>query len=87
MPTQRTAARILVDQLIAQGVDRATCVPGESYLSVLDALLGSGIDLLTCRAEGGAAMLQALRTEPAGRTLIVGLQGGETRPLTLKDYY
>ena len=55
--TKRTAARILVDQLIAQGVDRATCVPGESYLSVLDALLGSGIDLLTCRAEGGAAMM------------------------------
>jgi acetolactate synthase-1/2/3 large subunit len=53
----RTAARILVDQLIAQGVERAACVPGESYLSVLDALIESGIDLLTCRAEGGAAMM------------------------------
>ncbi len=53
----RSAAQILVDQLIAQGVERATCVPGESYLAVLDALVDSGIDLLTCRAEGGAAMM------------------------------
>ncbi|WP_443970871.1 thiamine pyrophosphate-binding protein [Sphingobium sp. CR28] len=53
----RSAAHILVDQLIAQGVERATCVPGESYLAVLDALVDSGIDLLTCRAEGGAAMM------------------------------
>ena len=53
----RTGARILVDQLKIQGVDRATCVPGESYLSVLDALIDSGVDLLTCRQEGGAAMM------------------------------
>ncbi|WP_440523792.1 thiamine pyrophosphate-binding protein [Sphingomonas sp.] len=63
----RTAARILVDQLIAQGVDRATCVPGESYLSVLDALIGSGIDLLTCRAEGGAAMMAEAYGKLTGR--------------------
>ena len=63
----RTAARILVDQLVAQGVDRATCVPGESYLSVLDALIGSGIDLLTCRAEGGAAMMAEAYGKLTGR--------------------
>ncbi|HEX4694389.1 thiamine pyrophosphate-binding protein [Sphingomonas sp.] len=66
MPT-RTAARILVDQLIAQGVDRATCVPGESYLAVLDALIGSDIDLLTCRAEGGAAMMAEAYGKLTGR--------------------
>ena len=38
-------------------------------------------------AGSGAAGLQVLRTEPAGRTLAVGMQGGETRALTLKDYY
>ena len=54
---ERTGAQILVDQLLVQGVERATCVPGESYLSVLDALLDSGVDLLTCRQEGGAAMM------------------------------
>jgi acetolactate synthase-1/2/3 large subunit len=65
--TSRTAARILVDQLVAQGVDRATCVPGESYLAVLDALIGSGIDLLTCRAEGGAAMMAEAYGKLTGR--------------------
>jgi acetolactate synthase-1/2/3 large subunit len=64
---QRTAARILVDQLVVQGVERATCVPGESYLSVLDALIGSGIDLLTCRAEGGAAMMAEAYGKLTGR--------------------
>ena len=63
----RTAARILVDQLVAQGVERASCVPGESYLSVLDALIGSGIDLLTCRAEGGAAMMAEAYGKMTGR--------------------
>src|SRR5579875_1466258 len=67
MPPERTAARILLDQLIAQGVERATCVPGESYLSVLDALLDSGIDLLTCRAEGGAAMMAEAYGKLTGR--------------------
>jgi acetolactate synthase-1/2/3 large subunit len=53
----RTGAQILVDQLLIQGVERATCVPGESYLAVLDALIGAGVDLLTCRQEGGDAMM------------------------------
>lgn len=65
--TARTAARVLVDQLIAQGVDRATCVPGESYLAVLDALIDSEIDLLTCRAEGGAAMMAEAYGKLTGR--------------------
>jgi acetolactate synthase-1/2/3 large subunit len=64
---ERTAARILVDQLVAQGVERATCVPGESYLSVLDALLDSPIDLLTCRAEGGASMMAEAHGKLTGR--------------------
>ena len=63
----RTGARILVDQLLIQGVDRATCVPGESYLSVLDALIGSGVDLLTCRQEGGAAMMAEAYGKITGR--------------------
>ena len=36
-PFEISAARALVDQLLINGVDRAYCVPGESYLSVLDA--------------------------------------------------
>ena len=29
----RSGGRILVDQLVAQGVERVYCVPGESYLA------------------------------------------------------
>ncbi|HEU0199606.1 MAG TPA: thiamine pyrophosphate-binding protein, partial [Burkholderiaceae bacterium] len=35
----RTGARILVDQLLIQGTTHVFCVPGESYLAVLDCLL------------------------------------------------
>ncbi len=34
----RTGGQILVDQLRVQGVEHVFCVPGESYLAVLDAL-------------------------------------------------
>lgn len=49
--------QILVDALKIHGVDTAFGVPGESYLAVLDALYESGIDYVTCRQEGGAAMM------------------------------
>lgn len=54
---ERTGAQVLVDQLANQGVTRASCVPGESYLSVLNAMIDSSIDLITCRQEGGASMM------------------------------
>ncbi|WP_443083085.1 thiamine pyrophosphate-binding protein [Variovorax sp. PBS-H4] len=39
-------------------MDHVFCVPGESYLSVLDALHdASDIKVITCRHEGGAAMM------------------------------
>ncbi|MEJ2088343.1 MAG: thiamine pyrophosphate-binding protein [Gammaproteobacteria bacterium] len=38
-----TAASRLVNTLAAHGVDRVFCVPGVSYLNVLDALRDSGI--------------------------------------------
>ena len=34
----RTAAQALVDQLVFSGIGHVFCVPGESYLAVLDAL-------------------------------------------------
>lgn len=54
---ERTGAQVLVDQLKIHGVDTAFCVPGESYLAVLDCLYDAAdtIQLLTCRQEGGAA--------------------------------
>lgn len=53
----RTAAQALVDGLRLAGTDRVFCVPGESYLAVLDALVGSGIDLISCRHESGAGLM------------------------------
>jgi len=52
-----TAARRLVDTLVANGVDHVFCVPGESYLAVLDALydVRDRIKLVICRHEAGAA--------------------------------
>src|SRR5689334_13858645 len=64
---RRTGGRILVDQLIAQGVERLTCVPGESYLAVLDALHDASIDVLVCRNEGGAAMMAEAYGKLTGR--------------------
>ncbi|MCD6074857.1 MAG: putative acetolactate synthase large subunit [Rhodospirillales bacterium] len=52
------AAAILVDCLVRHGVDRVFCVPGESYLSVIDALYDAkSIDVVTVRQEGGGAFM------------------------------
>lgn len=53
----RLGGHILVDQLHAHGVQHVFCVPGESYLAVLDGLHDSGIKVTVCRQEGGAAMM------------------------------
>ncbi|MCJ2026420.1 thiamine pyrophosphate-binding protein [Methylobacterium sp. J-067] len=63
----RTGARILVDQLVAQGVERLTCVPGESYLAVLDALHDAAVDVMVCRQEGGAAIMAEAAGKLTGR--------------------
>jgi len=51
----RSGGRILVDQLELNGADLAFCLPGESFLPVLDALYDSPIKLVSCRHEQGAA--------------------------------
>jgi acetolactate synthase-1/2/3 large subunit len=57
VPTERTGGELLVDALRVHGADTAYCVPGESYLPVLDALYFArdAIRLIVCRHEGGAA--------------------------------
>ena len=57
--SRRSGGQILVDALRIHGVKRAFCVPGESYLAVLDALhdVQEEIDLIVCRQEGGAAYM------------------------------
>ena len=53
----KTGGQLIVDALVANGVKRVACVPGESYLAVLDALHDTDVDVLVCRQEGGAAMM------------------------------
>jgi len=68
----RSAARILVDQLLIQGIDAVVCVPGESFLAVLDALHDSPeIRLVTCRHEGAAAMMAEAHGKLTGRPGVV----------------
>src|ERR1700747_1333863 len=63
----RTAAEALVDQLVANGVGHAFCVPGESYLPVPDAMVDRDIAITVCRQEGGAAMMAEAVGKLTGR--------------------
>src|ERR1700709_995067 len=72
----RTGARILVDQLVAQGVQHVFCVPGESYLSVLDAFHDASIEITVCRQEGGATMMADCSARLTGRPGVVFVTRG-----------
>ena len=68
-PTLRTGAQILVDQLLVHEVDSAFCVPGESYLAVLDALydVRNQIRLIVARQDGGAAYMAEGYAKASGK--------------------
>ena len=57
--TQKRAANLLVECLINQGVDKIYGVPGESYLSVLDALydFNNKINFISTRHESAASFM------------------------------
>ena len=54
---RKSAGHVIVDTLVAHGVQRTYVVPGESYLDVLDGLHHSSIETVVCRHEGGAAYM------------------------------
>jgi acetolactate synthase-1/2/3 large subunit len=67
-PSTRTGGRVLVDQLRIHEVERAFCVPGESYLALLDAFYDAPeIALTVCRHESGAAMMADAYGKLTGR--------------------
>jgi acetolactate synthase I/II/III large subunit len=72
----RSAARALVEILTAQGVARVFCVPGESFLPVLDALRDSAIDTIVCRNEIGAAVMAEAHGKLTGRPGVVFVSRG-----------
>jgi acetolactate synthase-1/2/3 large subunit len=67
--TQRIAGHALVEALVAQGVDTAFGVPGESFLAVLDGFHqhAGHIRFIACRQEGGAAFMADAQGKLSGR--------------------
>lgn len=72
----RSGGRLLVDQLAVHGVEHVFCVPGESYLAVLDALHDVPINVTVCRQEGGAAMMAEAAGKLTGRPGILFVTRG-----------
>lgn len=68
-PEARIGGHILADALVAQGVTHAFCVPGESYLDLLDGLYNqrNRIELVTCRFEAGAVHMAEAYGKLTGR--------------------
>ena len=60
------AADFIVESLKAHGVKRVYCVPGESYLALLDALHDSGIRVVNCRHEGSAGFMAVAEAKMTG---------------------
>jgi len=67
--SSRLAGHVLVEALIAQGVDTVFGVPGESYLAVLDGFYEhrDRIRFIACRQEGGAAFMAEAQGKLTGR--------------------
>jgi acetolactate synthase I/II/III large subunit len=65
----RSGGHLLADQLVLHGTDVAFCVPGESYLTVLDGLYAHRhrVRLITARHEAGAANMADAYGKLTGR--------------------
>ncbi len=67
MSNPRSGGRVLVDQLVVHGTEFVFCVPGESYLPVLDALYDTPqVRLIVCRMEAGAANMACAHGQLTG---------------------
>lgn len=66
----RSGGRIVVDSFRQHGVEHIFCVPGESYLDILDALVdvSNEITLISARQEGGAAYMAESYAKLTGKT-------------------
>ena len=63
----REAGTLLVEFLENQKVERVYCVPGESYLSVMNGLQETSIDTILCKHEGAAAIMAEADGKLTGR--------------------
>src|SRR4051794_9881550 len=54
----RSVARLLAESLEAHDIDQIFCVPGESYVGLINALTDmNSLRLIVCRHEGGAGFM------------------------------
>jgi acetolactate synthase-1/2/3 large subunit len=65
--SERSGGQVVVDHLAANGIQAAFCVPGESFLAVLDALHDAPTRLITCRHEAAAANMAVAWGKLTGR--------------------
>src|SRR6267142_3299754 len=72
----RSGGEVLVDQLVANGVQHVFCVPGESYLAALDAFHDRDVAVTVCRQEIGAAIRAEAEGKASGRPGICFVTGG-----------
>jgi acetolactate synthase I/II/III large subunit len=63
----RTAAEVLIDQLVIHGARHVFCVPGESYIAALDAMVDRPLEVTVCRQEGGACIMAEATGKLTGR--------------------
>jgi acetolactate synthase-1/2/3 large subunit len=63
----RPGGQVVVDQLRVNGIDAAFCVPGESFLAVLDALHDGPTRVIACRHEAAAANMAVAYGKLTGR--------------------
>lgn len=64
-----TAARRIVETIVANEITHVFCVPGESYLPVLDAFVDfrDRVTVVTCRHEAGAANMAVGYAKATGK--------------------
>ena len=73
----KKSSSVFLDTLKYFGVDRFFCVPGESYLSVMDELINSKtIDVVSCRHEGAAGFMAIADAKCTGKAGIAFVSRG-----------
>ena len=66
----RTVGRFIAEALRSAGVRYAFTVPGESFLGLLDALEGAGIQVIATRHEGAASFMAEAHGQLTGRPAV-----------------
>jgi acetolactate synthase-1/2/3 large subunit len=73
----KTVAQLLAESLVAHGVDRIFCVPGESYVGLTSALIeAKAPQVIVCRHESGAGYMAAADGQMRGRAGVAAVSRG-----------